>query len=102
MRARIAGERFWISTWKPRELLNINLGVARFLVWGPIPFTSLTLGWPHREDGKALQMYAGVKCDGSKSHQYGGYWMRLDWRECLACRWHDYNVQPAWDNQGGA
>ena len=95
-------EHFYVIPWRPREIININLGFARFLLWGPVPFLSLSFGWPHREDSKALQIYMGVKCDGTKSHVNGGYWMRLDWYECLAFRWHTVEAQPAWDNQGGA
>ncbi|MDE1813921.1 MAG: hypothetical protein KGI05_04565 [Thaumarchaeota archaeon] len=98
----INGEHYYQSSWKPREILNVNLGLVRVIVWGPIPFISLTLGWPHKDNAHALQLYAGVKCDGTKTYEYGKFMYRMDWKEMFTLRWHKVDAQPEWDNQGGA
>jgi hypothetical protein len=104
-----SNEHYFISQWKPRELLNINLGLVRLLIWGPWPFISLTIGLPGPGDLKtgkqhALQVYAGIKSDPSKmdEHPLTGYWMRLDLAECFAARWHPVAKQPSERDQGGA
>ena len=111
----VNGERYLISSWRPRELVNLNLGLVRLLLWGPWPFLSLSIGLPSKGTlggsgkGRAFQMYFGIKCDPSKTddarrngYPSGGYWMRLDWYECAAFRIHDVAVQPEWRDQGGS
>jgi hypothetical protein len=105
----INGEHYLISSWRPRELLNLNLGLIRLLIWGPWPFVSLTVGLPSRGDvatGKqyAFQVYAGIKCDPTKvyEHPQTGYWMRVDLKEMFALRIHPVAKQPEWTDQGGA
>ena len=99
-------ERYVISQWKPRLVLVVSVFVARVCLWGPWPFVTLSLGWPAKGDKqRALQAYIGIKCDPSKTKdawQRGetGYWMRLDWWECLSGRVHWADTGPVWDNQG--
>jgi hypothetical protein len=46
-------------------------------------------------------MYAGIKAGGSQSHQYQVFMMVLTPKELAACRIHNVDRWPAWDNQGG-
>ena len=107
----INGERYVVTQWRPLVLFQLTLGVVRLVVWGPYPFVSLTVGLPAKDGpgGKAYaaQAYIGVKCDPSKTRdnwQAGGvgYWMRVDWYECMAARIHPVAIQPEWSDQGGA
>ena len=103
-------ERFFLSRWKPTPLLVLQLWVVRLVLWGPWPFVSLAVGplWKER----ALQMYGGVKCDGSRTFmlrhgQLGGtpdeqaqYVMTTTPKELVAVRIHGVGQAP-YDNQGG-
>lgn len=99
-------EHYFISQWKPRPLLLLNLFVSRLVLWGPWPFLGLSVGLPANGDKqRVLQAYIGVKCDPSKTRDGwraggSGWWMRLDWYECLAVRVHWADTCPVWDNQG--
>ena len=106
----INGERYFISQWKPRVLLSVSLGVVKLTLWYPWPFLSLIVGWLGTERAYGLQTYIGLKCDPSKTldarnRGESGYWMRLDWYECLALRLRikdGLDVDLPWTNQGGS
>src|SRR5438445_365781 len=104
----INGERYLVTQWKPRVLFQLTLGVVRLVVWGPFLFVSVTVGLPAKDGpgGKAYaaQAYLGVKCDPTKTYEHPGtgYWMRVDWYECLAARVHPVAIQPEWSDPGGS
>jgi hypothetical protein len=100
-------EQFFITKHQPKPF-TINLALARIVIWRPWPFVSVSFGWMlgNSSKFKALQMYIGIKCDGTKTHvlMKGGqpsYVMVLTPKELAAVRIHDINRVPVWNNQGG-
>jgi hypothetical protein len=99
-------EHYFVSKHKPRPV-TINLAVARIVIWRPWPFVSVSFGWMlgHSRKVKALQMYVGIKCDGTRTVAIGGpqpYAMVLTPKELAAVRIHEIDRVPVWNNQGGS
>jgi len=97
-------ERFFYSQWIPRPWVLLNLGIAKLTVWGPWPFVSLAFGWFGGTGPKvrALQMYLGIKADGTQSHLAGKSVMVLTPKELAAFRVHDVDTDADWYNMGGS
>jgi hypothetical protein len=97
-------EHFFYSAWVPRPWVLINLGFVKFSWWGPWPFLSLALGWLGGQGPKvrALQLYLGIKLDGTQSHLYGKSVMVLTLKELAAVRIHDVDVNCDPYNMGGS
>ena len=103
-------EYFFTSQIKPRILLEVNLLVARLRVWGPYPFVSLSVGplWRSENKVKALQMYFGIKADGTRTYARHGapepsaYEMVLTPKELAAVRIHGSATTAHWNDQGGS
>jgi len=98
--------KFFVTKHQP-EYVSLNLAVTRIVVWYPWPFASVSFGWLVGDSPKftALQMYLGIKCDGSRTVMTGGpppYVMVLTPREMAAIRIHSIDRIPVWNNQGGA
>lgn len=101
-----AKEHFFISKHQPKYFL-VNLTVARIVVWYPWPFISVSFGWmlDHSPKIKVLQIYFGIKCDGTRTAMLGGppsFAMVLTPKELAAFRINDIHRVPAWNNQGGS
>ena len=99
-------EHFFISTHQPQYIL-VNLAVARIVIWYPWPFISVSFGWMLDDSSKlkVLQMYIGIKCDGTRTKMVGGsrsFVMVLTPKELVAFRMNDINRVPVWYDQGGS
>jgi hypothetical protein len=99
-------EHFFVSKHQPKYLL-VNLGVMRIVIWRPWPFVSVSFGWMLKKSPKlkVLQMYFGIKCDGTRTEMIGGppsCAMVLTPKELAAFRIHQIDRVPVWNNQGGA
>ena len=99
-------EHFFKSKHQPQYYI-INLAAARIVVWYPWPFISVSFGWMLDDSPKvsALQIYFGIKCDGTRTKTTGGpppYVMVLTPKELLAVRIRHIDRIPVWKNQGGA
>jgi hypothetical protein len=99
-------EYFFISKHQPKYL-SVNLTVARIVIWYPWPFISVSFGWMLDETSKlkVLQMYFGIKCDGTRTVMLGGppsFAMVLTPKELAAFRINEIDRIPVWNNQGGS
>jgi hypothetical protein len=99
-------EHFFISKHQPKYL-SVNLTVARIVIWYPWPFISVSLGWMLDDASKlkVLQMYFGIKCDGTRTAMLGGppsFAMVLTPKELAAFRINEIDRVPVWNNQGGS
>ncbi|SRR6266446_971537 len=99
-------EHFFISKHQPRYL-SVNLTVARIVIWYPWPFISVSFGWMLDDSAKlkVLQIYFGIKCDGTRTAMIGGppsFAMVLTPKELAAVRINEIDRIPVWNNQGGS
>jgi hypothetical protein len=102
-------ERFFLSSAQPFVLLAINLLLVKLTVWGPYPFVSLAFGLVCRQKCKALQLYLGIKCDGTATYQQNAgrpldryeFVMVLTPKELAAVRIHGVSKALDWNDQGG-
>ena len=99
-------EHFFISEYQPRYL-SVNLTVARIVVWYPWPFISVSFGsmLDNSAKLKVLQIYFGIKCDGTRTVMIGGppsFAMVLTPKELVAVRINEVDRIPVWNNQGGS
>ena len=99
-------EHFFVSKHQPRYLL-VNLAVMRIVIWRPWPFISVSFGWMlgNSPKFKVLQIYFGIKCDGTRTAMIGGppsCVMVLTPKELAAFRINNIDRIPVWNNQGGS
>jgi hypothetical protein len=99
-------EHFFVSKYQPKPF-TINLALARVVIWHPWPFVSVSFGWMlgHSQKFTALQMYAGIKCDGTRTvmtKKLSHCVMVLTPKELAAARIIKIDRTPVWNNQGGA
>jgi len=97
---------FFVSDYQPKYS-SLNLGMLRILVWHPWPFVSISIGRMQNNSPKfrALQIYFGIKCDGTRTTMIGGAppcVMVLTPKELTAVRITNIDRIPVWNNQGGA
>jgi len=109
--------RFVDLAIQPRIQVGLTLGVVRLLLWGPIPFLSLSVGkyWQlmadHDEkDGhytgkvRGFQFYIGVKAHGDMRVDEGRVYHQyvLTLKECFALRFRNLALLPQQNDQAGA
>lgn len=110
-------KRFKDMEIQPRLYINLTLGVVRLLLWGPIPFLSMSVGKFYQnmadldeKDGhytgkvRGVQFYIGVKAHGDRREKDGRsyYQYVLTCKEMFAMRIHNVALLPQQNDQAGA